>query len=114
MGEEIASEYLLKQGYKILQRNFRAKQYGEVDIVCHSPSGKELVFVEVKTRVGNEFGRPEEAVGRGKLHELRKMVDYYYNIYPETKLKPQIDVVAITLFPDETIENLEHFQNVTL
>lgn len=113
-GENIASDYLSSKGYKIQQRNFRAKQYGEVDIIAVSPGGEELVFVEVKTRVGDEFGRPEEAVSFGKLRELKKMVAYYYNLNPKLQLSPRIDVVGIILFPDQTLSNLHHFENVTL
>lgn len=111
-GEEIASNYLQSKGYYVVQRNFRAKQYGEVDIIAQK--GNLLIFVEVKTRAGDQFGRPEEAVGRAKLRELRKMVDYYFNLYPETELSPQIDVVAITLNSNNSLQKLEHFENITL
>jgi putative endonuclease len=114
VGEQIAREYLISNEYKILYQNFRAKRYGEVDLIAVSPDKKTLVFVEVKTRIGTEFGRPEEAVGQGKLHELRKMVDYYYQQYPQTRQSPQIDVVAIVLDPDESAQSVEHFENVTL
>lgn len=111
-GEEIATRYLQSEGYTIVQRNYRAKQYGEVDIIAQKNT--LLLFVEVKTRVGNEFGRPEEAITPNKLYELKKMVNYYYNQFPKTKLSPQIDVIAITLHSDETLQNLEHFENITL
>ena len=65
-GENMASDYLESHSYNIIQRNFRAKQYGELDIIAQK--GDLLVFVEVKTRIGNEFGRPEEAITSGKLH----------------------------------------------
>jgi len=111
-GEEIASDYLTKKGYLLVQRNFRAKRYGEVDIIIKK--GNQLIFVEVKTRIGNQFGRPEEAVGFRKLRELNKMVDYYFNLNPNLKLSPQIDVIAITLNSDNSLHSLEHFENITL
>lgn len=111
-GEQLASEFLKSKNYKIISQNYRAKQYGEVDIIAQKAD--LLVFVEVKTRIGNEFGRPEEAITPGKLHELKKMVDYYYNSFPNTKLSPQIDVIAITLESDLSVKKLEHFENVTL
>ena len=114
VGDQIATDYLRKKGYRIVETNYRAKQYGEVDIIARHPTTNTLVFVEVKTRVGDEFGRPEEAVTKGKMAELKKMVAYYYNENPNTKLSPQIDVVGIILFPDETISSFEHFENVTL
>ena len=63
-GEDIAARHLRACGYKILRRNFRAPHGGEVDIVCRH--GKELVFVEVKTRSSEEFGRPFDAVDQKK------------------------------------------------
>lgn len=111
-GEDLAAKYLQSEEYQVISRNFRARQYGEVDIIAQK--GDLLIFVEVKTRIGNQFGRPEEAVGRAKLHELRKMVDYYFHLHPEVKLSPQIDVVAITLNLDNSLQNLDHFENVTL
>jgi len=63
-GEELAAGYLSKKGYKIIERNFRTR-FGEIDIVCWD--GETLVFVEVKTKIGHDFGEPEEMVNKGKL-----------------------------------------------
>lgn len=112
LGEDQASKYLISKGCKIIQRNYRAKQYGEIDIIAQL--GQKLIFVEVKTRSSSEYGRPEEAITRSKLHELKKMVDYYYNLHPKVKLSPQIDVIAISLGVNNSIKSLEHFENVTL
>jgi putative endonuclease len=65
-GERIAAKHLRRNGYKILYRNFRAPRGGEVDIVCRDKSCNTLVFVEVKTRSGLQYGSPAEAVGREK------------------------------------------------
>lgn len=73
-----------------------------------------LIFVEVKTRVGDQFGIPQDAVGKSKIRELKKMVSYYYNQNPSVKESPQIDVVAIVLNPNLTVQSLEHFENITL
>ena len=53
-GEDLAAEFLIKKGYKILERNFEASQ-GEIDIIAKD--NKELVFVEVKTRTDMSFRR---------------------------------------------------------
>ena len=63
-GEELATHYLRDEGLKVLYRNFRAPNGGEVDIVCRH--GEVLVFVEVKTRSSLDYGRPVEAVDREK------------------------------------------------
>ena len=63
-GEKKACRFLRSHGYKILYRNFKARGGGEIDIVCRD--GDTLVFVEVKTRAEEEFGRPFESVDRQK------------------------------------------------
>ena len=63
-GEKLACRFLRSRDYKILYRNFKDRRGGEIDIVCRD--GDTLVFVEVKTRSGEEFGRPIEAVDRQK------------------------------------------------
>jgi putative endonuclease len=62
-GEKLAARHLRRHGFKILYRNFRGRHGGEIDLVCRD--GDTLVFVEVKTRTGEEFGRPLAAV-KGK------------------------------------------------
>ena len=53
LGEKIALNYLQKENYRILERNFYCRQ-GEIDIIAQKQ--KEIVFVEVKTRTNNSFG----------------------------------------------------------
>src|SRR5438046_5629802 len=64
LGESLACRYLKRNGYKILFRNFRGRVGGEIDVVCRD--NDTLVFVEVKTRGREDFGRPVEAVDREK------------------------------------------------
>ncbi len=114
LGEDLAAKFLANQGYRIIYRNYRAKQYGEVDIIALSPDKKTLVFVEVKTRVGDQFGNPEDAITFFKLRELKRMVDYFFNQNPQFDYSPQIDVIAISIALDYTVQSLNHFENVTL
>jgi putative endonuclease len=58
-GENLAVSLLQKHGYHILERNYRSGRWGELDIICLE--GGDLVFVEVKTRRGTQFGQPVEA-----------------------------------------------------
>ncbi|MCR4324789.1 MAG: YraN family protein [Candidatus Curtissbacteria bacterium] len=60
IGEDAAVKFLQKNGYKIIEHNFRIRG-GEIDIIAKD--GKTLVYVEVKTRSTSAFGLPEEAVG---------------------------------------------------
>lgn len=73
-GEALAAAFLEAQGYVIMERNYRFER-SEVDLVAFEPAaqyerGGELVFVEVKTRTGEAFGRPEEAVTPEKQRHL--------------------------------------------
>jgi len=75
-GEEKAVEFLKKNGYRIIERNFRTK-IGEIDIIARRK--KEIVFIEVKTRSSDNFGLPEEAVGEKKLKKIEKVALMYLN-----------------------------------
>ena len=66
-GEDLATEYLEKKGYKIIERNFRTR-FGELDIVCWD--AQILVFVEVKTKIGHDFGEPEEMFNKNKMGQV--------------------------------------------
>lgn len=69
-----AEEYLIKKGYKILERNFRNRS-GEIDIIAKD--GEYFCFVEVKYRTTNDFGSPLEAVDYRKQNQIRKVAMYY-------------------------------------
>lgn len=74
IGEQIAVEYLEKNTYKILKRNFYCKQ-GEIDIIAKD--NQEIVFIEVKTRSSIDFGQPSEAVNSIKLKHMCKVAQYF-------------------------------------
>lgn len=111
LGEDLASSYLHKQGYRIVVRNFRIR-YGEIDIICLKDS--TLVCIEVKTRIGHSFGKPEEAVTRAKLHEVMKTAQFFALQNPNLPQSMRIDVIGIELGDDLGIVNFNHIQNVTL
>ncbi len=94
-GEDIAVKYLKRHGYKILDRNFRSKRWGELDIVA--TKDETLVFVEVKTRVGTEYGEPVEAVTPYQLRALKRTGQHYKMEYPDTPEALRIDVISIVL-----------------
>src|SRR5437660_11228107 len=70
LGEKLARRFLRKNGYKILYRNFRGHGGGEIDIVARDKD--TLVFIEVKTRTHEEFGRPLSAVDRQKRKQISR------------------------------------------
>lgn len=108
LGEEIAREYLKKQGYKIVEQNFKTK-YAEIDLVARE--NDELIFVEVRTKKGELFGTPEDSLNKKKLRKLRFNAQGYI-----TKNRWEgpyrIDAICIVLKPDNTIERLDHYQNI--
>ncbi len=91
-GEEIAEKYLKKQGYKILNKNFRCKQ-GEIDLIASDKN--EIVIIEVKTRTSNTYGNPADAVDIRKQRHIYNAAQYYlYKNKLETK-QIRIDVIEI-------------------
>ncbi len=110
LGEDLASTFLIKHGYRILVRNFRLR-YGELDIVCIKNA--VLVFVEVKTRIGRAYGSPEEAVTPRKLEEVIQTSQFYAQSHPALPKLQRIDVIAIELDEHEQVVRLEHIENVT-
>lgn len=92
-GEDIAGKYLIKNGYEILQKNFRTK-FGEIDIIAKD--GKKIVFVEVKTREDDKFVSPFTAVNKNKQkHIIKAGLFYLKNNKPFEKVECRFDVVSI-------------------
>lgn len=73
-GEEIAASYLKKEGYKIVERNYRTSR-GEIDIVAYDSD--KLVFIEVKTRRSKEYGEGHWAIDRRKQRQMIKVALTY-------------------------------------
>ena len=92
-GEAIAAEYLIGEGFDILETNWRHRRL-EVDLICMD--GDTLVFVEVKTRSTNYFGEPEIFVDKKKeAHLARAAVEYTHKINHDWAIR--FDVVSIIL-----------------
>ena len=107
-GEKLACQFLRSQGYKILYRNFRDRTGGEIDIVCRE--GDTLVFVEVKTRRDEDFGRPVEAVDRQKQLRVSKGGLAWLRLLDNPDIVFRFDVVEV-LLPDEGDPQLELIQD---
>lgn len=73
-GENIAKNYLKKQGYRIIESNYKTK-IGEIDIVAIKD--KVLSFVEVKSRYDDSYGRPFEAVNTYKVKKIRDVASIF-------------------------------------
>ncbi len=73
-GEEAAVSFLKKRGYRILQKNFRCS-LGEIDIIAEH--NKAVVFVEVKSRAGEEFGSPVQALTAFKRNKISQVAQVF-------------------------------------
>ncbi|HSN93986.1 MAG TPA: YraN family protein [Anaerolineaceae bacterium] len=92
-GEDLAANYLVEKGYKILQRNYRAG-HQEVDIIA-SQDGL-LHFVEVKTRRTTQFGLGEDAMHNKKIYRLLQAIDAYLG-NSEGDTEYQLDLIVVEL-----------------
>lgn len=91
-GECIAEKYLIKNGYKIIEKNFRCKQ-GEIDIIAKDKN--EIVFIEVKTRTNKKYGNPIDAVTYIKRKHLLKSIEYYIYLKKLENSFIRIDIIEI-------------------
>ncbi|MFK7747513.1 MAG: YraN family protein [Kordia sp.] len=92
-GEKMAVAHLQKNGYQILETNYRF-QKAEVDIIAQK--GETLAVVEVKTRTSADFGNPEEFISKKKIKLLVKAVDNYINDN-DLDVEVRFDAVAILM-----------------
>ncbi len=93
-GEEKACEYLLQNGYRVIERNFTCKQ-GEIDIIAWEKKSKELIFIEVKTRTNKIYGSPIEAVNQRKQKHIYWAAQYYIYIHQIKETYLRFDVIEI-------------------
>ena len=97
-GESLAVWYLKKNGYKILEQNYRTN-LGEIDIIAREK--KTLVFVEVKSRRSTRYGSPKWAVTLKKQRTISMVALSYLKATKQTDVRGRFDVVAITSNQDE-------------
>lgn len=99
IGEDTAEKYLISQGFRILQRNYRCRE-GEIDILAERDG--ILKAVEVKTRRNAAFGSPCEAVSRYKQEHIRKAALQYLRSCGRFYPRIEMDVIEI---------GINHIQN---
>ena len=105
-GEEMALAELTKKGYLLLARNF-SNRFGEIDLVMED--GATVVFVEVKTRAGVEFGHPLTAVTPAKQKQLGRMAELYLARHKITGRDCRFDVVSVIVDEMQDDLNVELF-----
>lgn len=109
IGEDLAEKYLVEKDYYILARNYHSR-FGEIDIIASD--GKNLVFVEVKTRTQNQFGSPLEAITQGKISKMVKTSQFYLaqrNLHGQSY---RFDAIEVIIKPEDK-PIINHLLNIT-
>lgn len=101
--ENTAAEYLKRQGYCILEVNYRTK-LGEIDIVAKE--GRAVCFIEVKSRSSSAFGLPKEAVDKRKQHKLSRCALVYLKEKHLYNQSCRFDILSIL----DNEQNQPHFE----
>ena len=110
-GEQLAADFLKNHGYRILGKNVRFGSRCELDIVARSPAPEALVFVEVKTRRSEEFGRPLSAVDRGKRRAMGRAALRYLHRIKARPARIRFDVVEVVGSPGGGEPVVRHIEN---
>jgi len=106
--EELAAALLVRAGLRIVARNWRRPE-GELDIVADD--GGTCVFVEVRSRTGEERGHPLEAITPQKRARVVRAARLYLDAEPTRADAFRFDVVAVTFWPDDRPPDLVHIPN---
>lgn len=110
-GENLACKYLISNGYKVIERNFR-KPWGEIDIISRDADGV-VVFVEVKTMRNRPDLKPEDNLTAQKLKKIQRTASMYVG-YNEDKIIEavgwRIDLLAVCLAANEV--DIRHYKNI--
>ena len=124
IGEDLAREYLEKNGYKILEQNYKTK-YAEIDLIVEKSMGffkkSQLVFIEVRTKVGEQWGTPEDTINKAKLWKVLQNAKSY-TAFAKWQGSCRIDAICIVLKPrdkhgapgsgDFSVQRLTHHKNI--
>ena len=112
VGEEIARKFLVQKGFRLIESNYSNK-LGEIDLIMLDK--EVLVFVEVKLKIGDKFGSPEEMISKYKLSQIRRVAETFLVLNPDISkrlVKYRIDAVCIVLNEDKTINRINYYENV--
>jgi putative endonuclease len=101
--EDTAADYLVAQGYRIVARNYQARE-GEIDIIAEDPAGC-LVFAEVKSSWGPRFGHPFHRITRAKQRVIAQVARRYLAEHGTTSAPCRFDAMAVT---GNTVEHLRN------
>jgi putative endonuclease len=107
-GERVAASHLEAHGYTILERNWSTR-VGEIDLIASR--GDDLVFVEVRSRKGRDFGAPEESITGRKRQHLLDTIGFYLADHPDSPPNHRIDLVVLELDRKGRVMRVEQIEN---
>ena len=107
VGEDIAATHLTRSGHRIVERNYRCS-HGEIDLIAEE--GRELAFVEVRTRSSATFGTPEESITWQKRQRMTKCALAYLAERGVSDRRWRIDLIAVQLDRGR-VTRLEHYRH---
>ncbi len=110
IGENIAVKFLEGNGLEIIARNYRTR-FGEIDVICKH--NNTYIFVEVKTKIGDQFGTPEEMINSGKVAKVLKIASVYLTKESLGDPPCRLDAVAIVLNENLKVVSLHHYPCIT-
>lgn len=108
-GEQLAAKHLESQGFVVLERNWRCRR-GEIDLVTRIQD--IVVFVEVKTRRGQDYDTPEEAITSPKAARLLELGQRYLLEHDLADVEWRVDLVAVELDQHGKLLRCEHVPNI--
>lgn len=107
LGEGMARKFLEEKGYVLVESNHR-NYLGEIDLVMIKDGA--IVFVEVKLKIGDVWGTPEEMLNKGKLARVERVANAFLVLNPKYKdLVKRIEAVCIVLNQDKTVNRISHY-----
>lgn len=107
-GEKMAKRYLESKGYKIIAQNYK-NHYGEIDLIAQD--GSFFIFIEVKTRIKNTFGFPEEAINRQKQRRLIRISSQYLLENQIENENYRIDSISIEVDEGNNKARIRHLKD---
>lgn len=102
-GERLAVKYLKRKGYVILKKNYRCPS-GEIDIIARD--GEVVVFVEVKTRTGEQFGHAIEAVDSRKQRKIHSVALHYLTNIKGPQPPARFDIISVLVGDKDEVDHL--------
>ena len=108
-GEAKARQQLEAEGYQIIGSRIRVGKRDEIDLLARD--GDVLVFVEVKTRASEQYGRPGDSVKRAKRHALSRAAVRYLKSLRQPPVYFRFDVVEVIGSPEHGVHEIRHICN---